>query len=295
MALSNTMMLMLAFMRCNPSKLLRLRGGKYVRKFQIRSQIFGADRGLDLEISKPQKNTRNAIATAAGDSLRAGYKRRSRSPDYVRGVPVRGFGLGSGSGRDRSAAPNPFERRVRDDYRPMRSSSPRGYRGRDDYRGGRDRSPDRYFRGRSRSPYDRGGRYRSWSPRARDMDDESDLPIPRRVPADVPDVQLILVDEVDRYGISGSVQRNQLMSAPRTFVAYIQQSFRDRGLRCDILQLPRVSLAAVIKRQMVEGVQAVVKIFRKSQNAGKIPLQLFNRSLGMNNIQFDGNALHRPL
>ena len=86
------------------------------------------------------------------------------------------------------------------------------------------------------------------------------------------------------------------MSAPRTFVTYIQQSFRDRGLRCDVLQLPRVSLGAVVKRQMVEGVQAVVKIYRTSQNAGKIPLQVFNRSLGMHNIQFDGNVpkgLHR--
>ena len=83
----------------------------------------------------------------------------------------------------------------------------------------------------------------------------------------------------------------QLTSAHRTFVAYIQQSFRDRGLRCEVLQLPRVSLAAVIKRQMVEGVQAVVKIFRKSQNTGKIPLQVFNRSLGIHNIQFDGNVL----
>ena len=85
------------------------------------------------------------------------------------------------------------------------------------------------------------------------------------------------------------------MGAPRTFVAYIQQSFRDRGLRCDVLQLPRVSLAAVVKRQMVEGVQAVVKIFRKSQNTGKIPLQVFNRSLGMNNVQFDGNAIRRSI
>lgn len=292
------MTLMLASTRCNPSRLSRSKGGKYVREGQVQDTLFGTDRVLDLEISKPQKNTRNAVATAAGDSLRAGYSRRSRSPDYGRAGPVRGLGSGSGSGGDRydrSAVLNPFERRVRDDYRPMRSPSPRGFRGRDDYRGGRDRSPDRYFRGRSRSPYDRGGRYRSRSPRARDLDDEADLPIPRRNPGDVPDVQLILVDEVDRYGVAGFPLARQLIIAPRTFVAYIQQSFRDRGLRCDVLQLPRVSLAAVVKRQMVEGVQAVVKIFRKSQNTGKIPLQVFNRSLGVNNIQFDGNVLPRPM
>lgn len=111
----------------------------------------------------------------------------------------------------------------------------------------------------------------------------------------MPDVQLILVDEVDRYEVAGSFLGRKLIILPRTFVAYIQQSFRDRGLRCDVLQLPRVSLAAVVKRQMVEGVQAVVKIFRKSQNTGKIPLQVFNRSLGVNNIQFDGIVLPIPM
>lgn len=287
------MTLMLVPMRCKPSKQLRSKGGRYVREIQVQETIFGADRSLDLEISKPQKNTRNAVATAAGDSLRAGYNRRSRSPDYGRGGNVRGLGSGSGSSGDRydrSAVLNPFERRARDDYRPVRSPSPRGFRGRDDYRSGRDRSLDRYFRGRSRSPYDRGGRYRSRSPRARDLDDEADLPISRRTRADVPDVQLILVDEVDRYEVAGLLGQ-QLIIASRTFVVYIQQSFRDRGLRCDVLQLPRVSLVAVVKRQMVEGVQAVVKIFRKSQNTGKIPLQVFNRSLGVNNIQFDGIVL----
>ena len=277
---------------------IEIKGRKIRKRGQIQDIHIGADKISDLEISKPQKNARNAVATAAGDSLRAGYKRRSRSPDYGRGGPVRGLGSGSGSGGDRydrSAAFNPFERRARDDYRPMRSPSPRGFRGRDEYRGGRDRSPDRYYRGRSRSPYDRGGRYRSRSPRTRDLDDEADLPMPRRNPGDVPDVQLILVDEVDRYGVAVSFLGRQLIIASRTFVAYIQQTFRDRGLRCDVFQLPRVSLAAVVKRQMVEGVQAVVKIYRKSQNTGKIPLQVFNRSLGVNNIQFDGNILPRHI
>lgn len=173
----------------------------------------------------------------------------------------------------------PFERRVRDDYRPgMRSPSPRGFRGRDEYRGGGRRSPDRYYRGRSRSPLDRNGQYRERSPRGFDPDDEANLPILRRNPRDVPDVQIIIVDEVDR-----------------TFVGYIQQSFRDRRLVCDVMQLPRVSLAAVVKRQVVEGVQAVVKIFRKSQLTGKIPLQVYNRSAGVDNVRFDGKTLFSNL
>lgn len=81
---------------------------------------------------------------------------------------------------------------------------------------------------------------------------------------------MILVDEVDR-----------------TFVAYIEKTFRDRGLTCGIFQLPRVSLVAVIKRQIIEGVQAVVKIFRQSQVTGKIPLQVFDYSAGVDNVRFE--------
>lgn len=76
----------------------------------------------------------------------------------------------------------------------------------------------------------------------------------------------------------------------RTFVDYVQQSFRDRGLRCEILQVPRVDLSVLIRRQILEGVQAVVKIFHWSQISGKIPLQVFNRSQGLENVQFDGGA-----
>ena len=48
-------------------------------------------------------------------------------------------------------------------------------------------------------------------------------------------------------------------------------------------------LDAVVKRQILEGVQAVVKIFRQSQVTGKIPLQVFDRSGGVDNVRFDGN------
>ena len=160
--------------------------------------IRSTDKSLDLEISKPQKNTRNAVATAAGNNLRAGYNKISRSPDY--GLGGSGRGIGQRPSIDRGVPPNNVDRRTRDDYRPVRSPSPRGFRGRDDFRG-RERTPDRYFRGRSRSPYGRGGGggYRSRSPIRQNTDEEATLPIPRRNPRDVPDVQIILVDEVDRY------------------------------------------------------------------------------------------------
>ncbi|MCJ1244580.1 hypothetical protein MMC30_001778 [Trapelia coarctata] len=163
------------------------------------------DRNMHLEISKPQKNSRGAASTVAGDNLRASHYRRSRSPDHARRVQP--HGVGPRPGADRFIPSNDFrnEPRRRDDYRPGRSPSPRGYRGRDDFRGGRDRSPERFYggrRSRSRSPLGRAPRYRSPSPRAREIDEEAALPIPRREPRDVPDVQFILMDELDRAFVS---------------------------------------------------------------------------------------------
>lgn len=191
---------MLASMHYNARRESKLGEGKFVRGFLSAKMVNGADIAIDLEISKPQKNSRNAATTIIGDSLRAGHNRRSRSPDYRRGAATRGAGLRPGGDRfDRGVPANNFERRVRDDYRPIRSPSPRAFRAREDYRGTRGRSPDRYFRGRSRSPYNRDVRYRSRSPRARDPDDEANLSVARRNTVEVPDVQIILVDEVDRY------------------------------------------------------------------------------------------------
>lgn len=51
---------------------------------------------------------------------------------------------------------------------------------------------------------------------------------------------------------------------------------------------PRLPLAVVIKRQILEGVQAVVRLTRQCQINVKIPLQVFDRSSGTENVRFDG-------
>ncbi|KAI9787760.1 MAG: hypothetical protein M1839_000292 [Geoglossum umbratile] len=251
-------------------------------------------RKMHLEISKPQKNTRGP-PDAGG--ARTGFNRRSRSPEYERGglSPRGGSGQafrggGSrfsgdrsggfdgryGSGRDRDYRDKV---RVRDDYRPGRSPSPRGFRGRDEYRGGRDRdrSRDRYDgsrrhgRSRSRSPYGRGGRYRSRSPRGREVDEDAGLPLPKRDPRDVPDIQILVMDELDR-----------------PFISFVEKAFRDRGIRSDVLFLnPRLDLAAVVRRQILEGVQAVSRLTRQAQSSGKIPMQVFDRRGGVGNVRYD--------
>lgn len=219
---------------------------------------------IHLEVSKPQKNTRG---TGTNSNQRQNSGRRSRSPDQ--GRRNRGSGQILLDRYDGRSQQNGY--RQRDDYRPLRSPSPRGgFRGRDEYRG-RARSPTRYNSGRSRSrsPFDRYGNYRIMSPQQPDFDDEASLPIPRRDPRDVPDVQIVILDDIDR-----------------AFVGYIDKSFRDRGLASQIYTLaPRLSLEAFTKRQILEGVQAVVKIMRQSQVTGKIPLQVFDRT-DRNNVQF---------
>lgn len=254
----------------------------------------------DLEISKQQKNAKHANANQSQQN----QQRRSKSPDRSRGGNQRGQNNRNqqqpqNNNYDRSDNRNdsrfdnrgpPQQReqdyrqgppRGRDDYRPMRSPSPPrgGYRGRDDYtpqRGGRD-----YYDGpnnrrtRSRSPdYSRRQpeRYRQRSPSPRrPIDEDAALGIPRRAPTDVPDVQILLMEELDR-----------------NFISWVESEIRKRGLKTEVMFLsPRLPVEIVVKRQILEGVMAVVKLTRRTQDASKIPLQVFDRSRGADNVRYD--------
>ncbi|KAJ5094414.1 hypothetical protein N7456_010275 [Penicillium angulare] len=241
-------------------------------------------RKIHLEISKPQRSTRPAPA----EPSRAPPPRRSRSPEFSRAGPARPNPRAPGDRYDRPYEPSrlPFSdfrdeasHRRRDDYRPPRSPSPRPIRARDGYRS-RDRTPERFDRrerrrSRSprspRSPYTRDRRYRSLSPRPRGTyEGEADLPVPRRAPRDVPEVQVLVLEEVDR-----------------NFILHVENAFRNRGLRVDVLVLgPRIPLGAAVHRQYVEGVLAVVRLSRPNQFSRKIPLQIFDRSAGPGNVRF---------
>ncbi|KAL4810375.1 hypothetical protein BDV18DRAFT_156742 [Aspergillus unguis] len=66
----------------------------------------------------------------------------------------------------------------------------------------------------------------------------------------------------------------------------IETCFRNRNLRVDVLVLgPRIPLDAAVKRQISEGVLAVVRLSRPSQVSRKIPLQVLDRSLGANDVR----------
>ncbi|RDW73788.1 hypothetical protein BP5796_07230 [Coleophoma crateriformis] len=241
---------------------------------------------IHLEISKPQRNTRNAQKATSQQPAR-----RSRSPEHQRGSTAdRGGRNGQNGGRgsdnyNRAAQPgfDEFGRslRARDDYRPARSPSPpqgrANYRSRDDYgpSHGRDFYDSRR-RSRSNSPsygQRESARYRkrSPSPSTRQAIEDADLQIPRRDPRDVPDVQIILLDELDRG-----------------FVGWVEGELRGRGLKSEVMFLsPRLPVHAVIRRQILEGVHAVSQLDMRAQNSSKIPLQVFDRQGGANNVRFD--------
>ncbi|TQV98999.1 hypothetical protein V2A60_007307 [Cordyceps javanica] len=208
-------------------------------------------RRIHLEVSKLQDKSK---------------KERNKSPDR------------GGRGRDNPRKGDKYH--DRDDRRGGRHHSPRrqGHHGRDDSYSGRDKFHDSgRGRDRSRSPgygrHDKARyRQRSNSPyggRSRHQDKEIDLP--RRYGAEVPDIQIILQQEVNR-----------------DFVGWVEHTFKDKGLRPEVMFLhPRFPKDQVIQRQAAEGVHAVVELDMRAQNMGKIPVQVFDRSGGSNNVRFD--------
>lgn len=209
----------------------------------------------DLEVSKTQKTKKDRDHSP---DRRNRNDRASRNNDRY-------------EGRD--------GRRGRDDYRQGRSPSPRreDHRARQDSYGGRDWGHyDGSNRKRSRSPepYRRQGqdsyRRRSPSPYGRGHQESDHLDIPRRYGGDVPDVQILLLQDVHK-----------------DFVDWVQRAFWDCKLKTNVMFLnPRFPRDAVIQRQVLEGVHGVVELDMRAQNTAKISLQVFDRSAG-SNVRFD--------
>lgn len=74
----------------------------------------------------------------------------------------------------------------------------------------------------------------------------------------------------------------------RNFISWVENEIRKRGLKTEVMFLsPRLPAEVVVKRQILEGVMAVVKLTRRTQDASKIPLQVFDRSRGADNVRYD--------
>jgi hypothetical protein len=75
----------------------------------------------------------------------------------------------------------------------------------------------------------------------------------------------------------------------RNFVRYIERTFIERRVHCDVLLLSaRLDEQAVIHRQAVEGVLAIARLTFQSQQTGRIPIKLFDRSKGRDSATFEG-------
>ena len=220
-------------------------------------------RKIHLEVSKPQKNTRGSGAGGGVTANKANARRRSRSPEKSRSTGERyGPRPTFSDYRDESA-------RRREDFQTGRSASPRSYRSRDDYRSAQ--SPRGY---QFQDPRPRSPPFPTFPPPfpAQGFDEDAALPIPRREPRDVPDVQLLILDP----------------SVAPSFINWVEQTFRAKGLRASTIWLnPRLPLQAVIKRQIIEGVQAIVKLIQNNQFNSKVPLQVFDRTAGASNVNFN--------
>ena len=105
-------------------------------------------------------------------------------------------------------------------------------------------------------------------------------------------MQILVLEEVDRYALPTlSVIFNIVLIHHRNFIFHVENSFRNRGLRVDVLVLgPRLPLNAAVQRQVVEGVLAVVRLSRPNQFSRKIPLQVVDRTSGPDKVRFNGKA-----
>ncbi|RPA81169.1 hypothetical protein BJ508DRAFT_114794 [Ascobolus immersus RN42] len=225
-------------------------------------------RRMHLEVSKPQKNTRqerrrtrspDARGPLSPRPSRSDYRERDRYPDRDR--HYRGDDRGPPRGRDddRDRDRDMDRGRGRDSYRGGRDRdeyrrSPPPRMRRDDYRPSRDRT-------RSRTP---PSRYRSRSP-------ADSLAIPRRAPHEIPEVQFIVTEKLHDE-----------------FIYYVREPFHKKKIKNDVLYLsPRIPLDDVIRRQILEGVLAVGILNHKSETTGKFTMQVFDRRGGESNVRFE--------
>ncbi|KAK9464433.1 hypothetical protein V1512DRAFT_213262 [Lipomyces arxii] len=157
---------------------------------------------------------------------------------------------------------------------PQRGSSYGGYLNRYDGHDDRDRDRDRGYR-REASPKGRDRGYRDRSPPSRYRNKLSspveEWPLPLRRQDQIPECQILVTDRVDR-----------------NYVYYVQKTFEDRLIKVNVLDIsPRVSMSAVIRQMIIEGVFAVVVLNGNLQDQAKLSLQVFEKTPGASSVRFD--------
>lgn len=73
------------------------------------------------------------------------------------------------------------------------------------------------------------------------------------------------------------------------FIRYVEDIFRRQNLRSNVLVMSgRFPEPAVVRRQILEGVLAIVRLDTSGFAKGKVSVQIFDRRGGANNVQFNG-------
>jgi hypothetical protein len=86
-------------------------------------------------------------------------------------------------------------------------------------------------------------------------------------------------------------QTHALIISPSDFIRYVEDTFRSHNLRINVLIMsPRLSEPAVVRRQIIEGVLAIVRIDMAALSKSKVNVQIFDRRSGASNVQFNGKS-----
>ncbi|RIB07690.1 hypothetical protein C2G38_2213700 [Gigaspora rosea] len=165
----------------------------------------------------------------------------------------------------------------RGDYKDEHEYRPRDERGyrrssyRDEHRDERYAQRSKPYRIPSRDYMERR-QSRDHPYRSQSHDEPDDeFPLPRRQGSDVPECQIIVLEEVER-----------------NFLWQVESSFRDANITVHTLHLSRkLHIQAVIRQMIVEGVHAVVFMERHNAINGRVNMQIFDQSRVRDNVKYD--------
>ncbi|CAG8560668.1 8900_t:CDS:2 [Funneliformis mosseae] len=98
-----------------------------------------------------------------------------------------------------------------------------------------------------------------------------EFPLPRRQGNDVPECQIIVLEEVER-----------------NFLWQVENAFSEASITVHILHLSRkLHPQSVIRQMVIEGVHAVVFIERHLALNGRVNMQIFDQSRSRDNVKYD--------
>ncbi|CAJ0628953.1 2135_t:CDS:2 [Entrophospora sp. SA101] len=119
-------------------------------------------------------------------------------------------------------------------------------------------------------------RKQSCDNRSQSQDKTNDeFPLPRRQGNQVPECQIIALEEVDR-----------------SYLWQVENAFREATISVHTLHLSRkLQIQAVVRQMIVEGVHAVVFLERALVINGKVNMQIFERQRSQDNVKYDEDAV----